>query len=189
MTTKSKKTRFKMQISQGDVAKSAIHNIELLFKKLGLEPKIEKNAKRVLLGSAHVPTQLVAEVAAAADQHGALIGIPFDAEAARQALAFADAFEPVATKAEAFAQRVRDAVLTAKYDVGSASLAAYAAMKGIVRRPEGAGLRDSFDRMTTIMKRGRRAQPSLAPVIALPTPAEKQPAPTVVVQLPQDKAA
>jgi hypothetical protein len=146
----------KMRVSQGSVAKVAIHNIELLYKKMGLDPKATKIGKRRLMGTSSVPTQLIEEVAAAADQHGALIGMAFDSDKAREALAYASAFEPVATKAEAFAQRVRDAILAAKSDAGGAALAVYASMKGVVRREEGAALRDSFDKMGKIMKQRRK---------------------------------
>ncbi len=166
-TTAPKRTRIKtkalqMRVSQGGVAKTAIHNIELLFKKMGLSPKSVKSDKRRFLGTAGAPAKLIEEVAAAADQHGLLVGMAFDSNRAREALAFAAAFEPVATKAEAFAQRVRDSIIVAKGDVGSAALAVYAAMKGIVRRPEGAPLRDSFDKMTQIMKSRRKARVTTA---------------------------
>ena len=107
-TTKTKKNPMqlngvKLRISQGAVAKKAIHNIELLFRKMDLDPKAVKGSKRRLVGTMSVPT-----------------------------------------KAEAFAQRVRDSILVAKSDVGSGALAVYASLKGIVRRPEGAQYRDSF---------------------------------------------
>jgi hypothetical protein len=158
MTTKKKidKTMqlngVKLRISQGAVAKKAIHNIELLFRKMSLDPKAGKTNKRRLIGTMSVPTKLIEEVAALADQQGMIGGIDFNADKAREALAFAAAFEPVATKAEAFAQRVRDSIMAAKSDVGGGALAVYASLKGIVRRPEGAQFRDSFDKMTQIMK-------------------------------------
>jgi len=161
-TTKKKKTSSKgakLRVSQGHEAKVAIRNIEALFEKMELDPKRVKRDRHTLLGTAHVPAKLIEEVAAVADQHGTLVGMPFDSDAAREALAFAAAFEPVATKAEAFAQRVRDAILVAKSDAGAKALAVYAAMKGVVRTEAGAPLRDSFDKMTTIMKQRRKRAP------------------------------
>ena len=38
----------KLRISQGAVAKKAIHNIELLFRKMSLDPKAVKGSKRRL---------------------------------------------------------------------------------------------------------------------------------------------
>ena len=143
-------------------------------------------SKRRLMGTAHVPTQLIVEMAATADEHGTRLGMAFDSAKARDALAYAESFEAVATKAEAFAQRVRDAILVTKADTGAATLAAYATLKGVVRLPQGAGLRDSFDKMTQLMKRGRRPV-AAAPVIA---PAGAQPAaPPAVAAVQPAKAA
>lgn len=156
--TRALKPTLQMRVSQGAVARTASRNIELLYKKMNLSPKSVKADKQRLLGTASAPIKLIEEVAAASDQHGTLIGMAFDSNKAREALAFSAAFEPVATKAEAFAQRVRDAIIMAKGDVGSAALAAYASMKGIVRRPGGAPLRDSFDKMAQIMRDRRKTQ-------------------------------
>ena len=162
----------KLRVSQGSVAKKAIHGIELLFRKMNLNTKAGKADKRSQIGTFSVPTKLIEEVAAAADQHGKLLGMSFNSDKAREALAYASAFEPVATKAEAFAQRVRDSILASRSDVGAAALAVYASMKGIVRRPEGAALRDSFDKMSQIMKDRRRvAQHRIAKRVAAATAA------------------
>lgn len=182
MTAKKKNGRklsrsAKLRVSQGHVAKVAIQNIENLFKKLDLGPKRGKRTKFALRGTAHVPVALIEEVAAAADQHGSLIGLAFDSDAAREALAFAAAFEPVATKAEAFAQRVRDAVLAAKAEAGANALAAYASMKGVIRTEAGAPLRDSFDKMTQIMKRRRKRAAKTDGAAQAPPPATPPPSP------------
>ena len=176
------KSGVKMHVSQGHVAKLAIQNIQSLYKKLGLDPQTTKGNKRLLVGTSHVPILLIEEVAAASDQHGTLIGMSFDSDAARQAVAYSMAFEPVATHAEALAQSVRDAILLAKSDVGNAALAAYASLKGIVRTKEGAPLRGSLDKMTQIMrhrrkgKGGKKAQPPVD--AAAPTPPAEAPAAT-----------
>ena len=157
MAPQKKNSDLKMRISQGDVAKHAIHNIGLLYRKMGLSPKSVKRAKSRLLAASGVPTKLIEQVAAVADQHGELAGMTFDYDGARQAIAYAAAFEPVAVEAEAFAQRVRDSIIVAKSDAGSSALAMYAALKGFVRRPEGAELRGAVDRMAQIMKERRKA--------------------------------
>ena len=155
-TTKKNTPKVAMRVSQSAVANRAIHNIELLYKKMGLNPLSTVPDKQRLLGTASVPTMLIEEVASTVDHHGGLVGMQFDSEKARQALAFAAAFEPVATKAHAFSQRVRDAIVAAKGEAGASALAVYASMKGVVRRPEGAPLRDSFVKMTAIMKTRRK---------------------------------
>ena len=157
MATKKKTSNLKMRVSQGDIAKHAIHNIGLLYRNMGLSPKSVKRAKSRLLAASGVPTKLIEQVAAVADQHGKLAGMTFDSDHARQAIAYAAAFEPVAVEAEAFAQRVRDSIIVAKSDAGSSALAIYAALKGFVRRPEGAELRGAVDRMAQIMKDRRKA--------------------------------
>ena len=158
-TTTKKKTHkptATMRVSQSAIANRAIHNIELLYKKMGLSPISTVADKQRLMGTASVPTMLIEEVASTVDNHGTLVGMHFDSEKAREALAYAAAFEPVATKAHAFSQRVRDAIVAAKGDAGASALAVYASMKGVIRRPEGAALRDSFIKMTAIMKTRRK---------------------------------
>jgi hypothetical protein len=53
-------------------------------------------------------------------------------------------------------------------------------MKGLVRLPDGAPLRDSFDRMTHLMKRGRRAAASTPMVVLAAAQPAAPPALTVV---------
>lgn len=186
MSTKASKTNSKKPISQAHVARIAIDDIEQLFKKMGLDPKAEKRSKRIMVGTAHVPMAFIEEAAAAADQQPGLLGTAFDAARAREAMAYAIAFEPVATKAEAFAQRVRDAILIARSEAGAASLATYASMKGLVRLPDGAPLRDSFDRMTHLMKRGRRA--AATPPVAVPAVAQPAASPVLAIAQPAKAA-
>jgi hypothetical protein len=196
---KSPKKKLKMRVSQGAVAKEAIHDIGLLYRKMGLNPKSVKNARKRLLAVSSVPAKLIEQVAAAADQHSSLAGIAFDADAAREALAYASAFGPVANEAEAFAQRVRDSIIVAKSAPGASALVVYTALKGFVRSAEGAELRGAFDSMTAIMKErrnvGKRVLQKHAAAVksrtpkAAATPTSTEPTPTPSPTAHTDKNA
>src|SRR5438094_6729196 len=91
-TTKKKTQTVTMRVSQSAIANRAIRNIELLYKKMGLNPLSTVPDKQRLMGTASVPTMLIEEVASTVDNHGTLVGLQFDSEKARQALAYAAAF-------------------------------------------------------------------------------------------------
>jgi hypothetical protein len=147
-----------MRVSQSAIAQTAITDLMSLYEKLALDPNSIPSDKARFVSSAGAPAKLVELIAATADQNaGSVAGIAFDSTAARQGLAYAAAFDPVATAADALAHHVRDAILLAKAPAGHDALAIYTALRGYTRTREGAHLRGNYQRMTQIMKERRNA--------------------------------
>lgn len=188
-----------MRVSQSAIAQVAITDLSALFEKLSLDPNSIPSDKARFVASAGTPAKLVELIAATADQNGGTVaGIAFDSTVARQGLAYAAAFDPVATTAEALAHHVRDSILMAKAASGHDALAIYTALRGFTRTREGAHLRGTYQRMVQIMKERRNAGTRLVnrklaaiaakdhaePAPVAPAPESPKGATTVVVNPP-----
>lgn len=144
----------KTRISQSALAAEAIAEVDALTEKLGLEAAMTTEERRALMAGICVPNEFTEAVAAMATRHPDLAG-GFDSDEAREAIAFAAAYAPLATAARELAARVESKIAARRAAAGARALDTYAMWKGVVRTPDGAPLRDSLKNLSSLLGRSR----------------------------------
>jgi hypothetical protein len=157
----------KMRVSQAALAAAALADLDALGAKLGLAPAMSAEERRALTPGLCVPNAFTEGVAALATRHAELAG-GFDADEAREAIAFAAAYAPVARAAHELGARIESQMAARRGAVGSRALDTYAMWKGLARTKAGAALRDSLKGLSAMFShsRARRAKttPDAAPI-------------------------
>jgi hypothetical protein len=85
-----------------------------------------------------------------------------DADAIRDLMTFAGAYEPVAAEFEAMAHFLRHSITAARNEAGTAALLAYEVAKRLAKKPENAGLADYVADMSEALGFRDRAAKGLA---------------------------
>lgn len=156
----------KVRVSQSALASSAIKKLDALSEELGYPEDLTHDERLPLLHGMAVPSELIEGVAATAERLGDRFPIGFDGDAAREAIAFAAAFAPVARAARAIAQRIEDRIVQRRGAAGAQALVAYAALKVLARTPEGKDLEKTVRELGALLRKPRRrshAQAATAP--------------------------
>jgi hypothetical protein len=144
--------------------------------------------KKTRSSSQHVPDALIELVATHAENNsGAVAGLPFDGAAARVALTQVSTAQAAVRAARQFAQRVEDDATQGRATVADRTFAVYSALRRLVRTPEGAALKDTYDQMHTVVRASNKARRAAASGTASATKtskasataAAKAPTPTV----------
>jgi hypothetical protein len=136
-----------------------------LQEGLGLGAAVFSRAERVKTraGSRRVPDALIELVATYAENHGgAVAGLPFDGAAARAALTSVSTAQAAARAARQFARRAEDDAVQGRATVADRTFAVYAALKRLVRTPEGNALKDAYDEMHAVVRAHNKTRKTAA---------------------------
>jgi hypothetical protein len=144
----------KTRVSQSALAGEAMAQLDALSDALGLEPAMGTGERRALAGGICVPNEFTEAVAATASRHTDYAG-GFDPDEAREAIAFAAVWAPLAVAARELAARVESRIVARRAAAGSRALDTYAMWKGVARTPDGAMLRDSVKSLSALLGRSR----------------------------------
>jgi hypothetical protein len=169
----------KVRVSQSALAADSIAEIDSIAQKLALPPAPDARTRRSLVGGVSVPNDFTEAVATIATRYGEVAGHTFDADEARETIAFSAAYLPVARAARELAARIEGEIAMRRAEIGSRALATYASWKGIVRTPEGAVMRSSVKTLGALLHRGPKSHAKLANTAPepAPEPVEASPAP------------
>ena len=108
----------KMRVSQAALAAAAIADLDALGHKLGLEPAMSAEQRHALTPGLCVPNAFTEAVAALATRHAELSD-GFDPDDAREAIAFAAAYAPVARAAYELGARIESQIAARRGAVGA----------------------------------------------------------------------
>lgn len=154
----------KMRVSQSALAASATAEIDALAEKLGVPRAMSPRERRSLMAGLCVPDPFTEAVAALATRHPE-VAVGFDADAAREAIAFAAAYAPLARAAHELGARIESQIAVRRATAGASALATYATWKGLARTPGGASLRDSLKTLSVLLKRSHKRRPTAADTV------------------------
>jgi hypothetical protein len=149
MSTHKKPTKLRVAPS------NAVAQIDALSESLGYAPAVPKAQAQMLRGrGTAVPVTVIELLANLADQHGGTIaGLPFDAAAARDALARAKSARSVANAARRLSRRAVSDALQNLAVVGDESMAIALALDRITRNPRGNAFVEANDQIRSLMRR------------------------------------
>lgn len=155
---KSTKTR----VSQSAIANHERGLLAALITKLGLGKKMAAPTKRLLARGAAAPPEFVEAAASAWDAHGKDVGVKsFDADSAREAIAFRAAQQAVLEDARGLVTLLEERVLAHYGPAGRQSFDLYAAIKVAARDDENQALKDKRDGMAEILRKERETARAL----------------------------
>jgi hypothetical protein len=170
---KKPKTTTEVRVSQSARAQPFIQKVQSIADELELGATLDpEEVKALTVTVSNTPAKLIELMATAKDTFGALIGTEFDSDNARETAAFASSFGPVVSTLVSTGARLDHDILLKRANVALATRASYVALKGVVRTPAGAPLKEMFKLMKQVMRDHRRGNAN-ANVPAPPaTPAE-----------------
>ena len=168
-----------------EAAQALITEIRALREKIpNFIVSTDKDARRKLAPAASVPADFVERMAVAAETNAALAGKEkIDPVQARDLMAYAEAFGPLADEVEALVNFIRHSVTAARNKAGSDALTTYAIARRLARRPEHADLVPHVtDMRRTLGARARKPkakaeQPAPPQAPTTPAPSSATPAP------------
>ena len=135
----STKRTAKIRTSQSALFLQKIGTVRKLGADLPLDgtlPSKERAHRRDVVR--HAPDALVEGIASLASEHdGVLIGVPFDADAAREVIAYGAAARPLVRALRELATRLEDSVLVKRAEIVTQALAAYRAIGAVKGTPQG----------------------------------------------------
>lgn len=146
----------KVRVSQAALVARAIGKLDALATELGYAEDLPHDERQQVLHGMAVPTELVEGVAAIADRLSDRLLTKFDADAAREAIAYAAAAAPLARAARTLAQRIEDRIVERRGSAGAQALVVYAALKVMARTPEGKDLAKTARELGAMLRRSRR---------------------------------
>jgi hypothetical protein len=147
---------------------SAVPLVQKIEDGLELTAALSSQERRQLDGVIrNAPDDAIARVIALAIRHGgSIVGIPFDATAAKAALADAEGAFALSAAMKTVARRLEDEGLRAKAGVAEQATAAILGLRGIVRTPQGKVLGQELAEITRVKRAHssrKRARPAPSP--------------------------
>ena len=164
--------------TQSEAAQALVQEIRALRQKVpnALIPAAPGERKK-LSAAASVPADFVERMAVAAENNATLAGKgTIDPAEAREQMAYAEAFGPVADEFEALVRALRLSVTAARNKAGSDALRTYALAQRLARRPEHADLVPHVEDMRRTLKRKTtkaKAEPEQPTTPTSPTPSKQ----------------
>ena len=139
---------------------NAVASIDALSQSLGYAPAVAKSQLKLLQNRAtSVPVEVIKLLASIAEQHGGTIaGMPFDAQAVRDAIARAEHAHDVAKAARRLSKRaVSDAYQNLAL-VGLKSMGITQALERLVLTPDAEAFKEANDQIRALMRKQGRTR-------------------------------